>query len=217
MGSVVILLGPPGAGKGTQAKRLSAAMELPHVATGDLFRENLSQGTELGTKAKVFMDAGKLVPNEFVLDMLFDRLGRSDAQGGYVLDGFPRTVPQAEALDSRLGDASSKAVRILIDVPDDFLVERAVGRRLCKNCGNIHHMKYSPPKEEGVCDNCGGELYQRSDDTAETVAERLAVYRRDTQPVIDYYEGQGSLRRVDGRVAPDEVFDALNGCLQEAV
>lgn len=216
MGRVVILLGPPGAGKGTQAKRLSAVLELPHVATGDLFRENLSQGTELGRKAKGYMNVGKLVPDALVLDMLFDRLSRPDAADGYLLDGFPRTVPQAEALDARLGDAAPEAARVLIDVSDDLLVERAVGRRICKECGNIHHTTYSPPKIEGVCDACGGELYQRTDDTADTVAERLAVYRRDTQPVIDYYEASKSLVRVDGRAAPDQVFEALKQCLREA-
>jgi len=219
---VVILLGPPGAGKGTQAKRLSADVGLPHVATGDLFRKNLSEGTELGAQAKGFMDAGKLVPDELVLDMLFDRLQCSDAADGYLLDGFPRTVPQAKALDTRLAAAGAadgvppSVTRVLIDVDDDELVERAVGRRICKNCGNIHHVKYSAPKTEGVCDECGGELYQRSDDTAETVGERLTVYRRDTQPVIDYYEGQQNLMRVDGRAAPDQVFESLKQCLREA-
>jgi adenylate kinase len=192
------------------------------VATGDLFRENLSNGTELGMKAKVFMEVGKLVPDELVLDMLFDRLEGTDAAAGYLLDGFPRTLPQAKALDARLAEkaaasgASASISHVLIDVDDGVLVERATGRRICKNCGNIHNIKYSPPKSEGVCDVCGGELYQRADDTAETVGERLAVYRRDTQPVIDYYEAQHSLMRVDGRAAPDQVFESLKQCLREA-
>jgi adenylate kinase len=216
---VVILLGPPGAGKGTQARRLSAELSLPHVATGDLFRENLSEGTPLGRKAGAYMESGALVPDELVLDMLFDRLARPDAAHGYLLDGFPRTVPQARALEQRLAadSGSSTTARILIDVDDSLLIERAVGRRICTSCGHIQHVKYSPPEVPGRCDRCGGELVQRKDDTEEVVRERLAVYRRETGPVIDFYSKRDELKRVDGRGTPDSVFLALKRCLREAV
>lgn len=213
---VVILLGPPGAGKGTQAKRLASELSLPHVATGDLFRENLSQGTPLGERAKAFMNAGKLVPDELVMEMLFDRLSRSDAREGYLLDGVPRTVPQAEALEAHLADADADMHQVLLDVDDDVLVERATGRRVCRSCGNIHHVKHSPPAVEGRCDVCGGELYQRDDDRPETVRERLAVYRKETRPVVDLYESRGHLARVDGGRSPDEVHRALRAALNGA-
>jgi len=205
---VIILLGPPGGGKGTQAVRLSADLRLPHVSTGDLFRENRAQGTELGKRAQGYMDSGKLVPDELVLDMLFDRVSRPDCQGGYLLDGFPRTIPQATALDARLGPkVSVQAVNLR--VPDSVLVERVVGRRTCKQCGNIHHIKNSPPKVAGRCDKCGSELVQRTDDSAEVVQKRLATYREQTQPLEGYYQKKGCLSEVDGNRAPDEVFSAL--------
>lgn len=213
---VVILLGPPGAGKGTQAKRLASELSLPHVATGDLFRENLSQGTPLGERAKTFMNAGKLVPDELVMEMLFDRLSRPDAGEGYLLDGVPRTVTQAKALDAHLAGADADRHQVLLEVDDDVLVERATGRRLCRDCGNIHHVKNSPPKVEGRCDRCGGELYQREDDRPETVRERLAVYRAETRPVVDLYEQRGELARVDGGRSPDEVHRALRAALNGA-
>jgi adenylate kinase len=216
---VVILLGPPGAGKGTQARLLSAELSLPHVATGDLFRENLSNGTELGTKARAFMDSGRLVPDELVLDMLFDRLQRPDASEGYLLDGFPRTVAQAEALERWLDaeDERPSVARVLIDVEDEELIERAVGRRICGECGNIHHVKHSPPRVASRCDRCGGKLVQRADDRDQVVRERLAVYRRETRPVIDFYEAREHLLHVDGHARPDAVFEALKKCLKEAV
>ena len=208
MALVLILLGAPGAGKGTQAVRLSAACGLPHVSTGDLFRANLREGTPLGEKARSFMDAGRLVPDEVVLEMLFDRVARPDCADGYLLDGFPRTLAQARALEERL--AEDDRIRVLqIDVPDETLVERAAGRLICKACGNIQHRIFSPPRREGVCDLCGGELHQRSDDRPEVVRERLRVYHEETAQVVRHYADLGVLETVDGEGSPDEVFERL--------
>jgi adenylate kinase len=210
---VIILLGPPGSGKGTQAARLSQELSLPHVSTGDLFRENRAKGTELGKRAQGFMDSGKLVPDELVLDMLFDRVGRPDCRRGYLLDGFPRTLPQAAALETRLGNEARMLV-LNLRVPDAVIVERVTGRRTCKQCGHIQHIKYSPPKVPGRCDKCGSELVQRSDDTAEVVEKRLATYREQTQPLEGFYAKMGVLREIDGNRAPDEVFKALRQLAQ---
>lgn len=208
MAEVVILLGPPGAGKGTQASRLSAELGLPHISTGDLFREHRAKGTELGRRAQSYMDSGKLVPDELVLDMLFDRVSKPDSARGYLLDGFPRTMPQAEALAQRL--KPSDDVRVInLAVADTALVDRLTGRRTCKACGNIHHVHTAPPKNAGLCDKCGGELVQRTDDDPATVSKRLAVYREQTLPLEGYYRARGVLREVDGERAPDEVFAAL--------
>lgn len=204
---VVILLGPPGAGKGTQATRLSAALSLPHVSTGDLFRENKAKGTPLGKKAQEYMDSGKLVPDELVLDMLFDRIGRADCANGCLLDGFPRTLPQADALAARLAGVDTLALNLR--VPDAPLVERLTGRRTCRACGNIHHIRHSPPKSEGKCDKCGGELYTRTDDAVETVVKRLAVYREQTLPLEGWYRTRGLLSEVDGDRDPEQVFRDL--------
>jgi len=203
----MILLGPPGAGKGTQAVRLSAELSLPHVSTGDLFRENLKQGTPLGAKARTFMDAGKLVPDDVVIDMLFDRVAKPDCAGGFLLDGFPRTVAQAEALDARLGESRARALSLHVD--DAVLLERLTGRHTCRACGAIFHERFSPPKVSGKCDRCGGELYQRSDDSREVVGSRLDVYRQQTHPVEAHYQRRGDLMVVEGDRKPDEVFDAL--------
>jgi len=206
--SVLILLGPPGAGKGTQASRLCAELGLPHVSTGDLFREHRAKGTELGRRAQEYMDSGRLVPDDLVLDMLFERVAKPDCARGFLLDGFPRTLPQAEALEKRLGFGT--AVRVLdLRVEDRALVERLTGRRTCRQCGNIHHVRNSPPKAAGRCDRCGGELYTRTDDEAATVEKRLAVYRDQTQPLQGYYQKKGLLQEVDGDRAPDEVFRSL--------
>lgn len=205
---VVILLGPPGAGKGTQAARLSGRLGLPHVSTGDLFRENLSRSTPLGLRAKGFMNEGKLVPDEVVLEMLFDRVSRPDCAEGYLLDGFPRTLGQAEALERRLG----RGARVLVldlDVADEALVDRLTGRRTCRGCGRIYHLRHAAPKSAGRCDACGGELYQRDDDRGEVVAKRLAVYRQETQPLEGYYRSRGLLVEVDGGRAPEDVFRSL--------
>lgn len=205
---VVILLGPPGSGKGTQAVRLTKELGIPHISTGDLFRENISKDTELGRRAKTYMNAGKLVPDAVVLDMLFDRVSKPDAQNGYLLDGFPRTVPQAEALDKHLA-GNTDLVVLDLEVPDEIIFKRAEGRLTCKSCGNIHNRYFSPPATEGACDKCGGELMQRPDDKAEVVEERLRVYHEQTQPLVDYYQRKGVLKSVDGTKSPDEVFESL--------
>ena len=207
--TVVILLGPPGAGKGTQAARLGTALSLPHVSTGDLFRENLKQGTPLGRKAREFMDSGRLVPDSLVLEMLFDRVARPDCRGGYLLDGFPRTIPQAEALEQRLAERKARVVVLNLQVPDAQLLERITGRRSCKLCGHIHHVKHSPPRQAGACDKCGGELVQRSDDTAEVFGKRLAVYRAETQPLESFYAARRLLANLDGARAPEAVYADL--------
>jgi adenylate kinase len=205
---VVILLGPPGAGKGTQAARLSSALGLPHIATGDLFRENREKGTPLGKRAQEFMDKGQLVPDELVLEMLFDRVARKDCVGGYLLDGFPRTLPQAEALEKRLPQGASVQA-VSLSVPDAALLERITGRRSCKSCGNVHHVKNARPRIEGRCDRCGNALVQRPDDTEAVFRERLAVYRRQTQPLEGFYRSRGILAEVAGDREPDQVFEAL--------
>ncbi len=210
-GRVILLLGPPGAGKGTQAVRLAADSGVPHISTGDLFRANLKQGTELGGRAKSYMESGELVPDELVLEMLFDRVAQPDCSGGYLLDGFPRTLPQAKALTQALGDQPYVALQL--DVADELLVARAGGRLLCRDCTNIHHAEFSPPKVENVCDACGGELYRRADDEPDVVKKRLAVYHDETKPMIDYYDELGSLQVVDGSRSPDEVFSDLESKL----
>lgn len=208
MARVLILFGPPGAGKGTQASRLSAALGLPHVSTGDLFRENRTRGTPLGKQAQTFMDAGQLVPDDVVLDMLFDRVAKSDCSEGYLLDGFPRTIAQAEALEKRL-HREDKVVVLDLLVPDSVLLERITGRRSCKACSNVHHVRTAPPKAAGRCDKCGGDLVQRTDDSSEVFGERLAVYREQTQPLERWYASRGVLVEVDGNRSPDVVFDEL--------
>ena len=213
---IVILLGPPGAGKGTQAVRLAATLGIPHVSTGDLFRAHREEGTALGRRAQEFMDQGKLVPDELVLEMLFDRVAKKDCARGYLLDGFPRTMPQAEALAARIPrDAALQVVSL--SVSDRSLVERITGRRVCRSCKNIHHVKTAPPKTAGRCDRCGGELEQRTDDTEPVLRERLAVYRRQTQPVEALYRSRGLLVEVDGDRAPDAVFESLRQAVSEGV
>jgi adenylate kinase len=204
----IIMLGAPGAGKGTQAKKLAAKYDIPHISTGDIFRANIKNGTELGKKAKVFMDQGLLVPDELVVDLVVDRFKEPDCEKGYVLDGFPRTIPQAKALDEALaknGDAVEYAIDV--DVPDAEIVSRMSGRRACVNCGGTYHVVTIPPKKEGICDVCGGELILREDDKPETVEKRLKVYHEQTQPLIDYYKGKGILKSVDGTKDLEEVFE----------
>ena len=201
-------MGAPGSGKGTQATRLAAELNIPYISTGDLFRENIKNQTELGVKAQAFMDKGNLVPDDLVLDMLFDRVSRPDCAKGYILDGFPRRLSQADAFQERLQPQES-VLALNLQVPDDEIVTRLTGRLTCRSCGSIFHKVYNPPKGEGVCDKCGGELYQRPDDSEEIVRQRLLVYNEETQPLIDYYERLGVLVNLDGAQAPDAVYSQV--------
>ena len=204
------MLGAPGAGKGTQAKMIAEKYSIPHISTGDIFRANIKNGTELGKKAKSYMDKGQLIPDELTLDLIMDRFKQDDCKNGYVLDGFPRTIPQAEALDTALKAKGEKVdFAIDVDVPDENIVKRMGGRRACVGCGATYHVVYSPTKVEGVCDKCGEELIVRDDDKPETVLNRLEVYHNQTQPLIDYYNEQGILKSVDGTVDMKDVFNAI--------
>ena len=206
----IIMLGAPGAGKGTQAKMIAEKYSIPHISTGDIFRANIKNGTELGKKAKSYMDKGQLVPDELTLDLIMDRFKQDDCKNGYVLDGFPRTIPQAEARDTALKAKGEKVdFAIDVDVPDENIVKRMGGRRACVGCGATYHVVYSPTKVEGVCDKCGEELIVRDDDKPETVLNRLEVYHNQTQPLIDYYNEQGILKSVDGTVDMKDVFNAI--------
>lgn len=211
----VVLLGGPGAGKGTQAERLSEALGIPQVSTGDLFRENLKNETELGLLAKGYMERGELVPDEVTVGMVRERLSRPDAAPGAILDGFPRTIAQAEALESLLIDLGNElAVVPYIKVPEDVLLARLAGRWTCRKCGAMYHQLFSPPKRAGVCDKCGGQLYQRPDDTPETQRHRIEVYFDQTAPLIDYYRRKGLLVEVDGRPGIDEIQAELLGVIE---
>ena len=206
----IIMLGAPGAGKGTQAQMIADQYHIPHVSTGDIFRANIKNGTELGMEAKKYMDQGLLVPDELTVKILLDRVAEEDCKEGYLLDGFPRTIPQAEVLDkalTELGDAIDYAINV--DVPDENIVKRMSGRRACLSCGSTYHMEHIPPKKEGVCDKCGNELVLRDDDKPETVLNRLEVYHKQTQPLIQFYEEKGVLRTVDGTKPMKEVFDSI--------
>ena len=206
----IIMLGAPGAGKGTQAKKIAAKYSIPHISTGDIFRANIKNGTELGLKAKSYMDAGGLVPDEITIGMLLDRIHQADCENGYVLDGFPRTIPQAESLTEALkknGEAIDFAVNV--DVPDENIINRMSGRRACLNCGATYHIVYNAPKTENVCDTCGQELVLRDDDKPETVKKRLDVYHDQTQPLIDYYKNEGVLAEVDGTLDMEDGFQAI--------
>ena len=206
----IVMLGAPGAGKGTHAKIIAEKYSIPHISTGDIFRANIKNGTELGKKAKSYMDKGQLVPDELTLDLIMDRFKQDDCKNGYVLDGFPRTIPQAEALDTALKAKGEKVdFAIDVDVPDENIVKRMGGRRACVGCGATYHVVYSPTKVEGVCDKCGEELIVRDDDKPETVLNRLEVYHNQTQPLIDYYNEQGILKSVDGTVDMKDVFNAI--------
>ncbi len=210
----IIMLGAPGAGKGTQAKKIAEKYAIPHISTGDIFRANLKAGTELGMKAKEYMDQGLLVPDELTCDLVVDRISQPDAKNGYVLDGFPRTIPQAEALTNAL-NARGEAVDYAIDVevPDDNIVKRMGGRRACLKCGATYHITFNPPKKEGCCDACGGELVLRDDDKPETVQKRLDVYHAQTQPLIEYYSAAGKLKTVDGTQEIGKVFTDITAIL----
>ncbi|MBQ9814824.1 MAG: adenylate kinase [Lachnospiraceae bacterium] len=212
----IIMLGAPGAGKGTQAKMIAEKYSIPHISTGDIFRANIKEGTDLGKKAKEYMDKGLLVPDELVVDLVVDRLTWDDTKNGYVLDGFPRTIPQAEALTKALAARGEKVdFAINIDIPDENIIERMGGRRACVTCGATYHIVNIPPKKEGVCDKCGSELILRDDDKPETVRKRLDVYHEQTQPLIDYYTKEGVLKDVDGTVDMMDVFGAIVQILGE--
>ena len=210
----IIMLGAPGAGKGTQAEMIMEKYHLPHISTGDIFRANIKAGTELGVKAKTFIDKGQLVPDSLTIDLVMDRISQPDCNGGYILDGFPRTIPQAESLTKALserGDALDYAINVY--VPDENIVSRMSGRRACPGCGHTYHIEYAAPAKEGICDKCGSELYLRDDDKPETVKKRLAVYHNQTQPLIQYYGNKKILRTVDGTKDMEEVFQDITKIL----
>ena len=210
----IIMLGAPGAGEGTQAKQIAGKYSIPHISTGDIFRANIKNGTDLGKKAKEYMDQGLLVPDELTCDLVMDRIQQDDCKNGFVLDGFPRTIPQAEALDAaltKIGEHMDYAIDV--DVPDENIVSRMSGRRACLDCGATYHIVSLPPKTEGKCDHCGSDLMLRDDDKPETVQKRLTVYHEQTQPLIDYYKGQGILKSVDGTQPMEAVFTAITDIL----
>ena len=206
----LILLGAPGAGKGTQAQKLVEKYSIPQVSTGDLLRAAVADGTELGKQANEYMTAGKLVPDDVVIGLIEERLKKDDTANGFILDGFPRTVPQAD----KLGEITGMDAVVNIDVDTSILVDRLTGRRTCKECNNMFHMVFNPPKAEGVCDTCGGELYQRADDNEETVKSRLETYNENTAPLIDYYREKGWLKDVNGQGAIDDIFQNILGVLE---
>ncbi len=206
----IIMLGAPGAGKGTQAKMLADKYAIPHISTGDIFRANIKNGTELGNKAKTYMDQGLLVPDELVVDLVVDRVKQDDCKKGYILDGFPRTIPQAESLDAALAELGDKVdYAVNVEVPDENIIRRMSGRRACVACGATYHIVHIPTKVEGICDRCGNKLILRDDDKPETVEKRLKVYHEQTQPLIDYYNGKGSLVEVDGTKDMNDVFEDI--------
>lgn len=212
----IVLMGLPGAGKGTQADKIVEKYAIPHISTGDMFRAAISEGTELGVKAKSFMDQGSLVPDEVTIGIVRERLSQADCDEGFLLDGFPRTVPQAEALNELLADLGKKVTYVInINVEKEELISRLTGRRICKVCGSSYHLQFDPPKVEGRCDKDDGELYQRADDNPETVTNRLEVNMSQTQPLLDFYEKQGVLKNVDGQQQIDEVFKAVDAILQQ--
>ncbi len=210
----IIMLGAPGAGKGTQAKKIADLCKVPHISTGDIFRANIKQGTELGKKTKTYMDAGELVPDELVCDLVVDRIQQDDCTEGFILDGFPRTIPQAEALTNALNAIEQKMEYALnIDVPDENIIHRMAGRRACVGCGATYHVEFNPPKVQDVCDVCGEALILRDDDKPETVMNRLNVYHEQTKPLIDYYEKQGIVHTIDGTQTMDQVFSDIRKIL----
>lgn len=212
---IVVLLGPPGAGKGTQASKIAKKYSIPHISTGDIFRHNVKENTPLGKKAKGYMDQGQLVPDELVCDLVEDRLSESDCENGYLLDGFPRTVFQAQHLDQYLAK-NNHEISVVLDilVSEEILLHRMIGRRICRNCGKLYHVVNMPPQKEGVCDVCGGEVYQRADDSAETVKNRFRVYTEQTSPLTEYYKKMGKLIPLDGAQDPDVLFAQISDLLE---
>ncbi len=211
----LVLLGPPGAGKGTQAERISALYGVPHISTGDIFRDNLKRGTVLGRRAKEYMDRGELVPDEVVIGIVRDRLAKPDCEKGFILDGFPRTAAQADALKAMLADLGKAIDHVLnVQVPEEAVVERLTARRTCRSCGKVYHLVFDPPAKEDTCDACGGELYCRDDDKEETVRARLREYEDKTSPLIAYYEGEGLLRNINGAAEMDEVLRAIRDIIE---
>ena len=209
------MLGAPGAGKGTQADKIAEKYDIPHISTGDIFRANIKGGTELGRKAKEFMDKGLLVPDELTCDLVTDRVARPDCEKGYILDGFPRTIPQAEALEKALAEKGEDIdYAVNVDVPDEAIVNRMSGRRACPSCGATYHVAFNPPKKENICDKCGSELVLRDDDKPETVQKRLDVYHAQTQPLIDFYQERNKLKTVDGTKVMAEVFANIIAILE---
>lgn len=212
----LILLGPPGAGKGTQAARIVEKYNIPHISTGDIFRKNIKEGTELGKRAQDYMNKGELVPDDLVIEIAEARIIEEDCKGGFLLDGFPRTVYQAEKFDEFLKEAGMAIDKVLnISVDSEELMQRIIGRRVCKSCGASYHVKNMPPKVEGICDVCGGELYQRHDDTAETVKNRVSVYDAQTRPLVDYYNNTGRLAQIDGEQSQESVFASIVSVIGE--
>ena len=206
----IIMLGAPGAGKGTRAALLAEHYHIPHISTGDIFRANLKEGTELGLQAQVYMSAGQLVPDELTVKILLDRVAKEDCAGGYILDGFPRNMYQAEVLEAELAKLNDKIDHAIdVDVPDAAIIERMTGRRVCTKCGAIYHAIYAPPAQDGICDKCGGEVIQRPDDTPETVRERLEVYHEQTQPLIEFYKSRGILKLIDGHGPIERALPAI--------
>ncbi len=211
----IIMLGAPGAGKGTQAQMIADQYKIPHISTGDIFRENVKNGTELGMEAKKYMDKGELVPDELTVRILLDRVAKDDCRNGYVLDGFPRTIPQAEVLDKKITEIGDKIdYAIDVDVPDENIIRRMSGRRACLSCGSTFHVEHIPPKQEGICDRCGKELVLRDDDREETVKNRLGVYHEQTQPLIEFYTKKNILKTVDGTQDMQDVFAAITAILE---
>ena len=212
----IILLGPPGAGKGTQAKKIAEHYSLPHISTGDILRENISNNTSLGLKAKSYMAKGELVPDELLITIIRDRLSKPDCSKGFLLDGYPRTVPQADALQMILTESNKKLDVVLnIDVNDEELIKRLSGRRVCASCGMSYHMIFNPPEEDEICDKCKGKLYQREDDKPEAIRNRLIVYKKQTQPLIEYYTRKSLLRTVDGGKDIPEIFEDIKKILEK--
>ena len=210
----IVLFGPPGAGKGTQDKELSEFYHIPHISTGDILRENVKKGTELGNKAKRYMDKGELVPDEVLIGIIKNRLIEPDCENGYILDGYPRTINQADALDEILENLGKPLDVVLnIEVPDEELVTRLSGRRICSNCGANYHLKFSPPSKDGICDVCGGELYQRDDDKEEVIKQRLETYNNQTAPLINYYNEKDILVNIDGTGKVEDVFEEIRSVL----